>query len=368
MMDEKKFKHGKFVSSRIKKKVGKAQSVSERKLALSNPKCIDWYDLDEDQNDTFVLFSQKRTLTRPIDCGTAIFGISKAYMVSMWYKLIDKFGSDNLHLIFTDTDSLAFELIVKNYKESDLIYHQIKEDTDFASLFDLRDVPDIHEEGTTENPYWSVKKNESVMGKFEFEVLGIGEIGADKAKSYSILIVEVDKDGIEHLKTKVTAKGTYSCCVDDDDAKKRNKLVEEEEGGVIRLDENKAFVRHLDMIACVKEGIKGPDVYAMTIETIRDTTIGPLKMATRWHWKQTFTSYDDKRYHRHNDYNSLAYGHSEATPLIYIKETISKYREYLKEHNKEIEENERLREERKNGHCIIHFIKQSNQTLRTVSF
>ena len=34
------------------------------------------------------------------------------------------------------------------------------------------------------------------MGKFKFEVLGIGEIGADKAKSYSILIVEVDKDGI----------------------------------------------------------------------------------------------------------------------------------------------------------------------------
>ena len=41
----------------------------------------------------------------------------------------------------------------------------------------------------TENPYWSMK-NESVMGKFKFEVLGIGEIGADKPKSYSILIVE----------------------------------------------------------------------------------------------------------------------------------------------------------------------------------
>ena len=88
-----------------------------------------------------MLFSQKITLTRPIDCGTAIFGIrpidcgtaifgiSKAYMVSMWYKLIDKFGADNLHLIFMDTDSLAFELTGKNYKEADLIYHHIKEDT-----------------------------------------------------------------------------------------------------------------------------------------------------------------------------------------------------------------------------------------------
>ena len=144
-------------------------------------------------------------------------------------------------------------------------------------------------------------------------------------KSYSVLLVE-DKDGVEMVKTKVTAKGIYSCCIDDDDAKKRNKLVEEEEGGVIRLDENKALIRHLDIIACVKEGIKSPDVYAMTIDTIRDSNLGPLKMARRWHWKQTFTSYDDKRYHRPN-YHSLAYGHSEATPLVSLKETITRYRD-----------------------------------------
>ena len=70
-------------------------------------------------------------------------------------------------------------------------------------------------------------------------------------------------------------------------------------------------------------------------------------MATRWHWKQTFTSYDDKRYHRQNDYHSLAYGHSEATPLVSLKETITRYREYLKEHKEEIIENERLREKHK---------------------
>ena len=184
-------------------------------------------------------------------------------------------------------------------------------------------------------------------GKFKFEVLGIGEIGADKAKSYSILIVEVDKYGIKHLKTKLTAKGIYSCCIEDDDGKKRNKLVEEEEGGVIRLDENKALIIHLDMIACVKEGIKGTDVYAMTIDTIRDTTIVPLKMATRWHWNQTFTSYYDKRHQRKEYYHSLAYGHSEATPLIPMKEVIAKYQLYMKEHKKENEENEGRKEEHK---------------------
>ena len=98
------------------------------------------------------------------------------------------------------------------------------------------------------------------------------------------------------------------------------------------------------MIACVKEGIKGHDVYAMTIDTIGDTVIGPLKMATRWHWKQTFTYYDDKIYQRKH-YHSLAYGHSEATPLIPMKDVIAKYRVYLKEHKKEIEENEARKEE-----------------------
>ena len=60
-------------------------------------------------------------------------------------------------------------------------------------------------------------------------------------KSYSVLLVE-DKDGVEMVKTKVTAKGIYYCCIDDDDAKKRNKLFEEEEGAVIRLDENKSLI------------------------------------------------------------------------------------------------------------------------------
>ena len=43
----------------------------------------------------------------------------------------------------------------------------------------------------------------------------------------------------------------------------------------------------------------------------------------------------------------MAYGHSEAKPLVSLKETIAKYREYLKEHKEEIVENERLRKKHK---------------------
>ena len=58
------------------------------------------------------------TITKPLDCGVSILAISKAYMVSMWYKLVDKFG-DNIFLIFTDTDSLVFGLKGKTYKKAD---------------------------------------------------------------------------------------------------------------------------------------------------------------------------------------------------------------------------------------------------------
>ena len=58
------------------------------------------------------------------------------------------------------------------------------------------------------------------MGKFKFEVLGIGEIKAVSPKMNSILIV----DEKEHIKTKLTGKGIDSCCIDDDSTKISKKL------------------------------------------------------------------------------------------------------------------------------------------------
>ena len=59
-------------------------------------------------------------------------------------------------------------------------------------------------------------KNNKVMGKFKFEVLGIGEIGAVAPKMNSILIV----DEKENMKTKMTGKGIDRCCIDDDAPKR----------------------------------------------------------------------------------------------------------------------------------------------------
>ena len=136
MMNERDFKMGKFCR-------GRKKGISQKKLALSNPRCVDWYDLD---NETyFVLFDQMNTITKPLACGVSVLGISKSYMISFWYKLLDKFGPDSIHLIFTDTDSLIFELSGNNYKEA-YIFSYIREDPNFAEWFDLYDVPNVRRE------------------------------------------------------------------------------------------------------------------------------------------------------------------------------------------------------------------------------
>ena len=118
---------------------------------------------------------------------------------------------------------------------------------DIQTLDSIPDVPD-KENAPAYNPFWSMINNK-VMGKFKFEVLGIGEIGASQPKSNSILVV----DKQDNIKTKMTAKCVYGCCIDDD-APKRNKKAEKKEGGVMLMDKDKTLVRHSDMINCVKHG------------------------------------------------------------------------------------------------------------------
>ena len=113
-------------------------------------------------------------------------------------------------MIFTDSDSLVFGLKGKTYNEA-FIFSQKREEPDFAHLFDLDSVteaPENLKDVHIDNSYWSMK-NKDVMGKFKFEVLGIGEIGLVATKMNSILITETDKKIVEQIKMKLTGK-----CID----------------------------------------------------------------------------------------------------------------------------------------------------------
>ena len=167
-------------------------------MTLSNPKCVDWYDLSNEA--TFVLFDQMNTITKPLACGVSVLGISKSYMINFWYKLVDNFSPYNIHLIFTDTDSLFFQLVGENYKAA-YIFSYIREEPLFAEWFDLSDVTDDPDKPPIDNPCWSMK-NKGVM---KFEVLGIGDICAVCPKMNSILTFS-NENGEEHIKIKLTGK------------------------------------------------------------------------------------------------------------------------------------------------------------------
>ena len=149
--------------------------------------------------------------------------------------------------------------------------------------------------------------NNKVMGKFKFEVLGIGEIGASQPKSNSILVV----DKQDNIKTKMTAK-VYMDVVLMMMHRRETKKAEKKEGGVLLMDKDKTLVRHSDMINCVKHGIHRPDVYAFTIDTIQESGSKANKMTTRKHIKQTFSLYDDKRYLIEDYHSCRSYGHKDA--------------------------------------------------------
>ena len=74
IMNERRFKTGKFVYANTKVEK-RGIEVSELRVATSNPKLVYYYDLDDE--NSFVLFNECKTLPRPIDCVIAIFGFQK---------------------------------------------------------------------------------------------------------------------------------------------------------------------------------------------------------------------------------------------------------------------------------------------------
>ena len=96
------------------------------------------------------------TLNRPAYLGMCILDLSKTLMYDFHYNYIkDKYG-DKARLLFTDTDSLTYEI------EADDVYQDFWNDKD---KFDNSDYPES-------SPYFN-KTNKKVIGKFKDEAAGV---------------------------------------------------------------------------------------------------------------------------------------------------------------------------------------------------
>ena len=95
------------------------------------------------------------TLNRPAYVGMCILDLSKMLMYDFHYNYIKESYGDRAKLLFTDTDSLTYEIEAEN------IYQDFWNDKD---MFDNSDYPE-------NSPYYC--NNKKVIGKFKDEACGV---------------------------------------------------------------------------------------------------------------------------------------------------------------------------------------------------
>ena len=194
------------------------------------------------------------TLNRPAYVGMCILDLSKTLMYDFHYNYIkQKYGS-KAKLLFTDTDSLTYEI------EADDIYSDFWKD---KNRFDDSDYPES-------SPYFN-KSNKKVIGKFKDEAAGVPvcEFIGLRSKMYSYM-KDNDKGG-------KTAKGIKKNII-------KKNITHENYKNVLFNNEQ---MHH-------------------TMKTIRSNLhqLGSYKLN-----KVSLSCFDDKRYILEDGIRSYAYGH-----------------------------------------------------------
>ena len=196
------------------------------------------------------------TLNRPAYVGMCILDISKTLMYDFHYNYIkQKYGS-KAKLLFTDTDSLTYEI------ETNDVYQDFWND---KNKFDNSDY--------SENSPFYDKTNKKIIGRFKDETAGlvIKEFIGLRCKMYSYI-----KDNNQNSKT---AKGIKKIVI-------KNNITHENYKNVLFNNEQ---MHH-------------------TMKTIRSNKhqLGSYELN-----KVSLSCFDDKRYIHDNGVTSCAYGHNK---------------------------------------------------------
>ena len=194
------------------------------------------------------------TLNRPAYVGMCILDLSKTLMYDFHYNYIKNKYGDKAKLLFTDTDSLTYEIETKD------VYKDFWNDKD---KFDNSDYP--------ENSQYFNKTNKKVIGKFKDEAAGIPitEFVGLRSKMYSY-VKDNDKGG-------KTAKGIKKNVI-------KNDIKHEDYKNV--LFNNKQIHHEMKTIRSEKH------------------QLGSFELN-----KISLSCFDDKRYIHHNGITSYSYGH-----------------------------------------------------------
>src|SRR5688572_22739015 len=195
------------------------------------------YDTRTIFDENLIAIHMKKTklfYNKPIYLGMSILDLSKTLMYNFHYNYIKKKYGDRSKLLFTDTDSLAYEI------KTDDFYADIA--PDIRSRFDTSDYPKDHSSGI-ENGV-----NKKVIGKFKDEAAGkqIEEFIGLRSKLYSYKMA-----GVDHKKAKGVRKNVVKKSITHEDY--RNCLFTKREQSrrmnVIRSHQHDIYTEEVNKVA-----------------------------------------------------------------------------------------------------------------------
>ena len=156
---------------------------------------------------------------KPVYLGMSILDLSKTLMYDFHYNYIKPKYGDNAKLLFTDTDSLAYEI------ETEDFYRDIS--SDVSSKFDTSNYPKNHPSGILTGV------NKKVIGMFKDEAAGkqIAEFVGLRAKLYSYRVEESYEEkkckGVKKavIKKTITFNDYKDCLFDNKPAMRKMNVI-----------------------------------------------------------------------------------------------------------------------------------------------
>ena len=238
-------------------------------LALNEKQCEFYtrkpnFDLFQILNPNVVILKSKQThvcLDKPIAIGFTVLELSKHYMYTLHYKIFKDYYKNNINLIYTDTDSLIYEIQTNDFNND--LRNYFKPLMDFSNF-------DMNDEFFSENH----KKKIGYL-KFEYGNKVINEFIGLKSKLYSILYDETQN--------KKAAKGLQKATL--------KKYVNHEHYRNVILN-NKIYINKMKRIESKKHSVNTVEVK-----------------------KLIFHPFEDKRYILDDGINSVPFGHKDIKKL-----------------------------------------------------
>ena len=206
---------------------------------------------------------------KPVYLGMSILDLSKTLMYDFHYNYIKPKYGENAKLLFTDTDSLAYEI------ETEDFYREIS--SDVKEKFDTSNYPKDHPSGILTGV------NKKVIGMFKDEASGkqIAEFVGLRAKLYSYRVEE----SYEEKKCKGVKKAVIKKTISFSDYKDC-------------LFDNKPAMRKMNVIRS--------HLHTMYTETVNKIALSP---------------FDDKRLIREDNIHTFAHGHYKGGNSVSVKTT-----------------------------------------------